>query len=289
MYLKNISTKTWPITNISVKKVAKKSLLLISCLVMVACDSDHRVNIPEEYQHVRVFKDDLANACDDDNTVSVKTDGVALIAENIEIHCAQKGHDGLVYPLSCDSDTGSINIFTIHNGDLANAESLGFSRLSTLPDAQFDEYCEYKVISDHHKYSLLHQLSHNFEKWQQVAATEYKYTFNQSYADCPTFAPTPDVEITVVDNIVTEAIDKNTDTAITELSGFMTIDELYSEIEVSLKLTPVEAGLSLDEPYLRPIFHDIGVPNQYYIKKNSTDCSELTYTLSEVEILAQTP
>ncbi|MCF2947659.1 DUF6174 domain-containing protein [Paraglaciecola aquimarina] len=250
------------------------------CLSLTACNDDLKIDLEGE-QHVRVYQDDLAPACDSSAAISVKTHGKLLIDENIELHCSQKGHDGFAYTESCDSETGSINIFTIHDKDLATAESLGFSRLSSLPDAQFDNQCEYKVISDHRKYALLDQLNSEYAKWQTNQTPSYQFQFNTSFSDCPTFAPTPVVLVTVTDNEVSTVYDTDSETFLSNIDNYMTIDGLFNELELQLKLTPLEAGLHAGEPKVTPDFNELGVPEQYYLNAGSDECDAINYTVSE--------
>ncbi|WP_448249385.1 DUF6174 domain-containing protein [Thalassotalea agariperforans] len=252
--------------------------------ILSACDSD--IKIDERYSHVRVYHDDLALACDSSSAVSVKSHGLALINEAIEIHCSQKGHDGLAYPEACGSDTGSINIYTIHYGDLASAENLGFSRLANLPDAQFDEQCEYKVIPDHRKYHLLEQLVAQSTKWQDIGASEYSFEFTYSYSDCPTFDVLPSVKVTVSDDNVVSAYDINNEVFLTDLSNYFTIDELYDELATLLQLTPFQAGLNASEPMKLPSFNQLGVPSIYFIDSGSEECDAINYVINNVEVIS---
>lgn len=262
----------------------KKNLLIItSCIILTACNSD--VEIDENYQHVRVYKDDQALSCNTQAGIPVRSHGEELLEQNIEIHCSQKGNDGFAYPEICGGDTGSINIFTIHKGDLATAESIGFSRLATLPDATFDQYCEYQVISDHRKYHLLDQLYINYHHWQSLNVSEYKFTFNYSYTDCPTFVALPRVEISVVDDEIIEVINTENDTLITMIDDYFTIEQLFSEINVLLQLTPIKAGITASEPYQPPEFDINGVPRLYFIDSGQDECDAIQYGISDVEII----
>ncbi|MGJ8682567.1 DUF6174 domain-containing protein [Paraglaciecola sp.] len=249
------------------------------CLGISACDDEHFSWQGEH--HVRVYQDDQALGCDAAG-ISVETHGKLLIDEGIELHCSQKGHDGMAYDESCNSETGSINIFTIHDKDLAEAESLGFSRLSTLPDAQFDDLCEYNVISDQRKYALIHQLNHEHDTWLANKTTNYQFQFNQSFSDCPTFAPTPVVTITVNDDQVSTVYDVDAETFLTNISDYQTIDQLYDKLEVQLKLTPTEAGLSAAQPHASPTFNTMGMPEQYFVNSGAEECDAANYTLSNL-------
>jgi hypothetical protein len=253
------------------------------CLSLTACD-DNLIDVKGE-QHVRVYQDDLAPACDDVGTISIQTHGKLLVDENIELHCSQKGHDGMSYTESCGSDTGSINIFTIHEKDLSKAESLGFSRLSSLPDAQFDNQCEYKVISDPKKYALLNQLNNQHAIWQANKTPNYQFQFHLSFSDCPTFAPTPTVTITVNDDAINTVYDMDNETFLTNIGDYKTIDQLYSQLNLQLKLTPLEAGLQVGEPNNLPTFSASGMPEQYFLNAGSDACDAANYTISDLVLL----
>ncbi|WP_339723136.1 hypothetical protein [uncultured Paraglaciecola sp.] len=253
------------------------------CLSLTACD-ENLFNLVGE-QHVRVYQDDQAISCADTGTISVKTHGKLLIDENIELHCSQKGNDGMSYTQSCGSETGSINIFTIHHKDLDTAESLGFSRLSTLPDAQFDTKCEFKVISDAKKYALINQLKDQSSNWQTNKTAEYKFQYNVKYSDCATFAPTPIVTITVINDEISTVYDIENETFLTDITDYKTIDELYSELDLLLKLTPLEAGLSPSALNKLPIFGATGLPEQYFIDSGGEACDAANYIMSDLELL----
>lgn len=252
--------------------------VIILCLS--ACDNDI-IDLKNE-QHVRVYQDDKAIACQDTGQISIATHGKLLVDEHIEIHCSQKGDDGMAYTESCGSETGSINIFTIHAKDLHTAESLGFSQLSDLPDAQLDKQCEFKVISDVRKYGLINQLSDQYTIWKSKKTSSYQFEFNMNYSDCPSFAPTPNVKITVSNNAIDTVYDIDNETFLTNINNYMTIDELFKTLNLQLELTPMEAGLHASSPKLAPTFHDIGAPKQYFIDSGGEACDAVNYTINQV-------
>lgn len=263
----------------------KTTLVLLTTTTLVACNSDFYSadDINKEYKHIRVYKDDAARMCDD-TQLKIKTHGKELVNQNIEVHCAQKGDDGFGYAEVCGGETGSINIFTIHQGDLAQAENLGFSRLTDLPDARFDEHCENKVIYDHDRYVLLKQLKDNYDIWQNINNTEYRYRFHKSYVDCPSFAPMPTVEITVINNQVSTVYNLDNEQFITDIGNFITIDELFRDIKLQLNLAPFAASKNAAENNKLPTFNGLGVPTSYYIDAGSTNCDAIQISLSQVEI-----
>lgn len=264
----------------------KNILLLLTAASLVACNNDfYSANdINKQYQHIRIYKDDMALSCQNDTAIKIKTVGKKLVNKNIELHCAQKGNDGFAYPDACGSETGSINIFTIHKGDLAEAEILGFSRLATLPDATFDENCESKVIYDHDRYVLLEQLKDGYDIWQNINVTEYSYQFHKSYVDCPSFAPMPNVEITVLNNQISTVYNLDNDQFITNLDDFMTIEELFSDIKLQLNLAPFAAAKNAAENNQLPTFNQLGIPTSYYIDAGSTTCDAMQLSISNVNL-----
>ncbi|WP_076417633.1 DUF6174 domain-containing protein [Colwellia sp. UCD-KL20] len=245
-----------------------------------ACDNDI-IDLKDE-RHVRVYQDDKAIACQDTGQISLATHGKLLVDKNIEIHCSQKGHDGMNYTESCGSETGSINIFTIHAKDLHTAESLGFSQLSDLPDAQLDKQCEFKVISDVRKYGLINQLRDQYATWKAKKAPDYQFEFNMNFSDCPSFAPTPNVKITVSNNAIDTVYDLDNETFLTNINHYMTIDELFKTLHLQLELTPIEAGLHANTPKLAPVFHNLGAPKQYFIDSGGKDCDAVNYAISHI-------
>ena len=59
-----------------------------------------------------------------------------LTTAGIEVRSFSCGIDGLAHPTVCGAPDGAINIFDIPQSNLAQAQSLGFASLSTLPNAQ---------------------------------------------------------------------------------------------------------------------------------------------------------
>lgn len=253
------------------------------CASLTGCNDN--IFLLNGEHHVRVFQDDQAISCEDNSAIPVKTHGKLLIDENIELHCAQKGSDGISYIQSCGAQTGSINIFTIHFKDLSSAESLGFSRLSTLPDAQFDEHCEYNVISDSRKNGLLKQLDEQSAIWQANKTASYQFRFHMNFSDCPTFVPTPTVTIKVVDDVINSVYDLDNETFLSNIADYQTLDELFADLQLRLKLMPMAAGLSSSEPTKLPSFYATGMFQQYFIDTATNACDAANYRLSDLELL----
>jgi hypothetical protein len=141
------------------------------------------------------------------------------------------------------------------------------------------------VISDARKYRLISQLNDQHKIWQANKTPNYQFQFNQSFSDCPSFAPTPTVTISVIDNGINTVYDINEETFLTNLTDYMTIDELYRKLNLQLKLTPTEAGLSASEPLGVPIFSTMGLPEQYFINTGTEECDAANYTMSDLVLL----
>lgn len=274
----------------------KNTGLFCALTLLTACNNDFysAKDINPAYKHLNVYQSDMSLQCDNSNTISLKTQGSVLVNNHIEIHCSQKGYDGFVHPESCGSNTGILNIFTIHQGDLVQAKSLGFEALSALPSPIFEESCERQTIYDIDRYQLLKQLEKAESIWKNINVNEYSFQYHKYFPDCPTFAPLPTVEITVANDRVTTVYDVNAETFITEITPYMTLDEILADIKLSLNLAPAAAGRSVAEPQKFPRFNQLGIPESYYIKRteylvNSDDaqsCNATQLTLSDVNILS---
>lgn len=247
-------------------------MLVSSSLLLTACnlDSDHEID--EDYQHIRVFKDDQKLACQPQSATTLAEDALLLAQQNIEIHCSQKANDGFAYPESCGSDTGSINVYTIHKGDLAAAQSKGFEPLHKLPSAQFNPRCELQVIPDNYKYKLIHQTKHQIDQWKSTEIEDYQFNFQQSFSDCPNIVAPPEVRITVEQNQIIEVYDLENQVFINDLSNYSTIDELLENFKLQLWMTPKSAGLNPIEAYHLPVFSSLGVPLNYYYDQGTKQC-----------------
>jgi hypothetical protein len=69
----------------------------------------------------------------------------ALSKAGIAVSYSACGNDGLLHPAICGASDGRINIFSIPGSKLAQAQTLGFANLSSLPDAQATP-CEQPVV-----------------------------------------------------------------------------------------------------------------------------------------------
>ena len=90
------------------------------------------------------------------------------------------------------------------------------------------------------------------------------------------------VTINVNDDAINTVYDINNETFLTFLSDYMTIDELYGELRLQLKLTVIEAGLNASEPLALPVFSPIEIPNQYFINAGGEECDAANYTISDL-------
>lgn len=247
-------------------------MLASSGLLLTACDLDSDLEANEDYQHIRVYKDDQQLACQPDTAISLADDALKLANQNVEIHCSQKANDGFAYPESCGSDTGSINLYTIHKGDLEKAQSAGFEPLKNLPDAQFNPSCELQVIPDDYKYQLIHQVKVQIDKWNSFDSQDYQFNYQQSFADCPNVTAPPEVRITVEQNQITEVYDLDNQTYINDLSEYSTISELLETFKLQLWMSPKAAGLSPSDAYQYPDYNSFGVPLNYYYDQGTNQC-----------------
>ncbi|WP_016955762.1 DUF6174 domain-containing protein [Catenovulum agarivorans] len=259
---------------------------LAAITALAGCDNDFDYHIDEDQHHVRVYIDDEQLACDSSSAMSLAQSAFVLAEQDIEMHCSQKGHDGFSYTESCGSDTGSINIFTIHMGDLAEAENLGFARLATLDNPQFDDMCEYKVISDHKKYHLLDQVKDAINVWEALDSDHYEFKFDQSFADCPNVTAPPTMRITVEDDVITQVYNMDTQEFVNDISGFKTVSELLAEFKLQIWMSAKSAGLSSSEPYKMPSYSDDGVPLSYYFDQGTNVCDAPNTSITDFTNLA---
>lgn len=114
---------------------AKLTGVAAFCLLMMGCSGSD-----ESKSTVKVFQSDAAIQCESEG-ISTEDMQKVLAAGNIKVHCAQKGNNGMMQTTMCGSPTGSINVYTIPESQLEQAQMLGFVPVSTLPDYQ-DVACE---------------------------------------------------------------------------------------------------------------------------------------------------
>lgn len=100
---------------------------------------------PAASNQVKVFKYDQSTQCNQDG-VSLYEMQQELTNAGVTVHCAQKGHDGLLYPAVCGGATGTINVYLIDRRDFGQAVRLGFAPVSKLPQYE-DSPCVSDVLS----------------------------------------------------------------------------------------------------------------------------------------------
>ncbi len=110
-------------------------VLVIYIFLLSACIQDDTSS-----NYVKVYKDDTSVQCGNAG-VELNVMGMELINKGIDVVCSQKGHDGMVRPALCDTDTGDINIYEIYRVNLPDAQAMGFDPISNLTEYQ-DQKCE---------------------------------------------------------------------------------------------------------------------------------------------------
>lgn len=257
------------------------SLICVAANFLIACDNDIDYHVGQDQHHVRVYKDDEQLACQPDTAISVRDHGLLLAEENIELHCSQKGADGISYPESCGSDTGSINIFTIHKGDLDSARDMGFSELSSLPQASLNRHCEFQVISDRRKFYLLHDVKANIQIWQSADIADYRYDIKIAYQDCTSDSRNGEFRVQVESGAITEVMDLSDNSILNDISNFYTMDGLLNEIKLAFWMSPFAAGKSVNEVDLLPPYRDNGTIKSVYFDSGTPACDAPLIEVSE--------
>jgi len=114
------------------------SIFTISIL-MIACGSDSNSDSNIDGDYAKVYKPDGSLQCTE-GSISLTEMRLELAKQGIDVICAQKANDGLVYLTVCGAETGNINVYLIHKVNLPDAEKLGFKSVTVLPDYQ-DKDC----------------------------------------------------------------------------------------------------------------------------------------------------
>lgn len=83
---------------------------------------------------IKVFKARGSVQCEEDGTTPEVMQS-ELINAGMSVLTFSCGFDGLGHAAVCGGSDGRMNIFEIPQGNIAQAQSLGFSNLSELPDA----------------------------------------------------------------------------------------------------------------------------------------------------------
>lgn len=82
---------------------------------------------------VEIYKSKASLQCGISTDISYPVMQLELTNAGIEVLEASEGYDGLVYPQVCGAPDGIINIFSIRESKLSEAQALGFTLLSELP------------------------------------------------------------------------------------------------------------------------------------------------------------
>lgn len=75
---------------------------------------------------VDVYQSDLSRQCEGNG---VSPEQMKEKLQNITVYAMRKGQLNMMYPSVCGGQTGKINIYTIAQKDLAQAQTLGFEKL----------------------------------------------------------------------------------------------------------------------------------------------------------------
>ena len=91
--------------------------------------------LPDKNQEVRrIYKYAQRKQCQADSGQDVQTMEEELIKAKVVVFQRYRGMDGLLYPLSCGSETGEINIYIIEKSALAVAFSFGYRECAYLKE-----------------------------------------------------------------------------------------------------------------------------------------------------------
>ena len=114
------------------------AVIAVSCQQATAPLEDPKGGIYHSIQ--KVFKYDESLFCGTPG-ISLAQMQTELTDAGVLVHCAMKAVDGVGRLELCDTQTGSINVFTILAVQFNEAELLGFQSVVDLPNYQ-DTRCE---------------------------------------------------------------------------------------------------------------------------------------------------
>lgn len=75
---------------------------------------------------VEVFKPDQSRQCEPDSGTPLAAMVAELAHAGIAVQDSRVAHDGMMRPAVCGAPSGAMNVFSISQGDLAAAQTLGF-------------------------------------------------------------------------------------------------------------------------------------------------------------------
>lgn len=118
----------------SLMKTPRSVAAVAALVVFTAACSGLRQDDGSE-QTVQVFKSFGSVQCHGGGADLATLSG-QLLGAGLSVRDATCGSDGLMHMTVCGAGDGRIGIFEIAAGDLSQAEQLGFTPLSQLPDAE---------------------------------------------------------------------------------------------------------------------------------------------------------
>ncbi len=132
------------ITQQNIGLIMKSSLLVLSALVLVACEAvsnGDTGNKNERVTYINVFKDANKKQCFSEG-ISLQQMETELASANINVRCSQRSNDGLMYPQACGQDEGTINVFQIASDDALRAGELGYKNVAEITSANIILECK---------------------------------------------------------------------------------------------------------------------------------------------------
>ncbi len=87
----------------------------------------------------KVFKYDGSVQCEN-NAIPLEKMAEELVSGGIDVLCSQKGDDGMARAAACGIGTGAINVYSIRQENIPDAEALGFRSVQELSNYQ-DRQC----------------------------------------------------------------------------------------------------------------------------------------------------
>ncbi len=125
----------------------------VSTLINNTIETCQTTKPPQLVQYQKVYKRDIVAQCQG-SVATPESMAKELMALDIDVSCAQKSSDGLIYAAVCGGLSDGINVFRIDKKDVLKAQVSGFRPVTELPN-YVDTVCKPKFEKVYKPYSYV--------------------------------------------------------------------------------------------------------------------------------------
>jgi hypothetical protein len=131
---------------------------------------------------------------------------------------------------------------------------------------------------------LINNIKINNANWNSANIVNYSFTYSRTPMDCPTIDVMPPVRITVENDSVVAVFNPSTGIVEQNISGWPTMDDIFSQMLEDASLTTRVFGRSYTNQDSPPAFdEELGFPSSYFFDVTEQDCDAVEVSVSNFE------